>query len=376
VSSGTVTPTFEPNETLPWVVQQWAERDGPRVFLQEVTGESRSYGEFHQAALRWADAFRRVGIGPGDNVAAMVQTSISTCEHWLALGWLRAVHTGVNTDFRGNSLAYVLNNCRARHMLCARPFLERVAEVASQLEHLDSVIVPEGSGDLPEEFPFRLVTAAELWEDAEPAGDLLVPMRHDIACITYTSGTTGASKGILVPWGRLWPVEAWVDLTADDVYYDPFPTFHLSGLIPLAWAGFPGGRVVLRDGFKTQLFWQEVRTFGCTVTALIPVMMNWLVDQPPRPDDLDNPLRFVTGAPVIGRVEEFKSRFGVQMRTAYSSGETGMPLYAGPDVTADRESTAKWVAPGYQVRVADQNDYDVPPAKPASCWCGRLSRGG
>ncbi len=361
VTEGVATPTFEPSETLPGVVREWAERDGGRLFLQEVSGGSRTYGEFHQAVLRWADGFRRLGIGAGDNVAAMVQTSISTCEHWVGLGWLRAVHTGVNTDFRGSSLAYVLNNCRARHMICGLPFLERVAEVASQLEYLELVVVPDAAVvEVPEGFPFRLVTAAEVWEGAEAARDLAVPMRHEIACITYTSGTTGASKGILVPWGRLWPEEVWMDLTGDDACYDPFPCFHLSGLSALGWMAFPGGRVVLRDGFKTRLFWEEVRAFGCTMTALIPVMMNWLLDQPPRADDLDNPLRVVAGAPVVSRVDEFKSRFGVQMRTVYSSGETGMPLYAGPDVSADRESTGKWPAPGYQVRVVDEHDYEVP----------------
>jgi crotonobetaine/carnitine-CoA ligase len=35
-------------------------------------------------------------------------------------------------------------------------------------------------------------------------------------------------------------------------------------------------------------------------------------------------------------------------------------LYAGPDVSADPESTGKWVTPGYWVRVADEHDYEVP----------------
>ena len=125
--------------------------------------------------------------------------------------------------------------------------------------------------------------------------------------------------------------EVWMDLTGDDACYDPFPSFHLSGSSALAWLGFPGGRVVLRDGFKTRLFWEEVRAFGCTDDSLDPGD-DELADRPaPRADDLDNPLRLVTGAPVVARVDEFKSRFGVQMRTAYSSGETGMPLYAGTE---------------------------------------------
>jgi crotonobetaine/carnitine-CoA ligase len=353
--------TFDPSETLPGAIKSWAEQDPGRPFLRDPAGGSRTYGEVHEHSLRWADAFQSAGVRPGDNVTVMVRTSILAQEHWLGLGWLRAVYTGVNTDFRGNSLVYVLANSRARHMICAFEFLDRLEEIASRSSTLEVVIVPDAdSSDLPSRFPFRLVGVGELWESARVADGLPVPQRHEISSITYTSGTTGASKGVLVPWGRLWPEVAWLDLGPDDIYYSPFPVFHLSGLCPMAWLGFPGGQVVLRESFKTQQFWDDVRRFGCTATALIPVMMNWLLDQAPRPDDLDNPLRVVSGAPIVPRVDQFKKRFGVEMRTVYSTTEVGMPLYAGPDVSADRASTGKWCAPGFEARVVDEHDYEVP----------------
>ncbi len=353
-------PTFQPDETLPGAIRGWAEREPDRPYLRDVHGSSRSYGEFHEASLRWADAFCRAGIRPGDNVPTMVRTSIRAEENWHGLGWMRAVQTGVNVDFRGRMLEYVLTNSKAERMICAAEFLDRVAEVAPSLG-LSLVIVPDAEpAELPSDFPVRVVSASELWADASPARDLTIPQRHEIACISYTSGTTGPSKGVIIPWGRMWPNESWIDMSGDDTYYCAFPVFHLSGMLPLAWLGFPGGQVVLRDSFKTQSFWDDVRKYGCTVTALIPAMMNWLLDQPERPDDFDNPLRYVAGAPVVPRVEAFKERFGVQMRTNFGNTEVGTPLYAGPDVTADRASTGKWVTPGYQVRVADTSDYEVP----------------
>ena len=72
------------------------------------------------------------GSRPGDNVPAMGRTSIAAEEHWLGLGWLRAVHTGVNTDFRGRALAYILANCRATHMICEKEFLDRVARAGGR----------------------------------------------------------------------------------------------------------------------------------------------------------------------------------------------------------------------------------------------------
>ena len=298
---------------------------------------------------------------PGDNVPALVRTSVSAAEQWLGLAWLRAVQTGVNTDFRGQSLSYIITNSRARRMICAAEFLGRLAEIAADVPALELVIVPDaGPDELPADFPIPLLAAAQLYAAAEPADDSAPPQRHEIACISYTSGTTGASKGVLVPWGRFWPNEMWLDMTADDVYYCPFPVFHMSGMLPLAWLGFPGGQVVLRDSFKTSSFWDDVRGQGCTVTALIPAMMNWLLDQPERPDDGDNPLRWVAGAPVVPRVDQFKARFGVSMRTTFGGTEIGTPLYAGPDVTADRASTGKWVTAGYEIRVVDEHDYPVP----------------
>ena len=118
--SSSLQPTFAPSETLPWVIRRWAERDPDRPFLREVGGGERSYGQFHEATLRWADAFHRAGVGPGDNVATMVRTSIAAEEHWLALGWLRAVQAGINTDFRGRALQYVLANCKVERMICQR----------------------------------------------------------------------------------------------------------------------------------------------------------------------------------------------------------------------------------------------------------------
>ncbi len=108
-------PTFEPTETLPRAIRDWADREpGPARSSATSRAGHAPTGSSTRRALRWADAFRRAGIEPGDNVPTMVRTRRSRPEeHWLGLAWLRAVQTGVNTDFRGRMLDYVLTNCQA-----------------------------------------------------------------------------------------------------------------------------------------------------------------------------------------------------------------------------------------------------------------------
>src|SRR5258708_34571521 len=167
-------PSCEPAEPLPRAIRTWAEREPDRPFLRDVGGASRSYGQFHEAAVRWADAFRQAGIRPGDNVPAMVRTSISAQEHWHGLSWLRAVQTGVNTGFRGQSLEYILANSQAKRMICAAEFLDRVAEVAPHVG-LELVIVSDSdAADLPSGFPWPLLPASALSDAAEPTTGLSV----------------------------------------------------------------------------------------------------------------------------------------------------------------------------------------------------------
>src|SRR5260370_20904652 len=133
---------FEPAESSPRAIRTWAEREPARPFLRDVVGASRSYGQFQEAALRWADAFRQAGIRPGDNVPAMVRTSISAQDHWHGLSCLRAVQTGVNTGLRGQSLEHILANSQAKRMICAAEILHRVADVSPHVG-LELVIVSD-----------------------------------------------------------------------------------------------------------------------------------------------------------------------------------------------------------------------------------------
>jgi crotonobetaine/carnitine-CoA ligase len=179
--------------------------------------------------------------------------------------------------------------------------------------------------------------------------------------------TTGPSKRVLVPWGQLDASSAqqWSLLYGDEVaQYTPFPMNHVGGKSPPLLMAAHGGRAVLRDGFSGTAFWDDVRAQRCTMTILAGTMQNFLWQQDPRPDDDENPLRFVIMAPLIPQFREFERRFGLRVLTGYNMTEISTPLLFTGDIPDWRSCGRLRVGhPGYEARIVDKHDVEVPPGQ-------------
>ena len=350
---------------LPHLLAAQAAQHPGRTFLEEVGGRSVSYGELHRYTLTWADAYRRLDMGPGDRVAVMLPTGIDAVSAWLGLGWLRAWEVPVNTGYVGRMLHYLLEHSRSKLLVTVSDYLERLGDVAADLTHLETVVVADGN-DMRNDLPFRVLGRREFLARASPAEDLDGPGPADIATVMYTSGTTGPSKGVLVPWAQLHATASagifTGDFGTDDAYYLPFPLFHISGKGPVYTFALVGGRVVMRPSFNTGAFWDDIRRYRCTTTLLLGAMANFINRRPPQPDDAGTPLHTVVMVPLIGELEDFKERFGVRVSTAFNMTEISVPLHSDGWTLADLESCGK-VRPGYEVRVVDEDDEEVGPGR-------------
>ena len=349
---------------LPHLLAARAADHPDRTFLQEVDGRSETYGGLHRYVLTWADAYRRLGVGPGDRVAVMLPTGIDAVSAWLGLAWLRALEVPVNTAYVGRMLRYLLEHSGSKLLVTTAAYLDRLDDVAAELTRLTTVVVADE--DEPSGPPFRVVGRREFLAGASPAEGLEGPAPADIATVMYTSGTTGPSKGVLMPWAQLHATASASIFTGDfgpeDAYYLPFPLFHISGKGPIYTFALVGGRVVMRPSFNTAAFWDDIRRYRCTTTLLLGAMANFIHRQPPRPDDAATPLHTVVMVPLIPELDDFRRRFGVRVSTAFNMTEVSVPLHSDGWTLADLESCGK-LRPGYEVRVVDEDDEDVGPGR-------------
>ncbi|HEY1967709.1 MAG TPA: AMP-binding protein [Pseudonocardia sp.] len=346
---------------LPIMIARAAEADPDRVLVCEVDGRDHSRAEFHTQALRWADAFSRIGVRRDDLIATMLPTSLSAYHCWIAASWCRAPEVPINTGYQGAMLAYTLNNSRAETLVIAGEFVGRLAAVAADLPHLRTVVVVDPVGDQPD-LPWRVLTDAEFLSVATERARQ-IPEYHDTHAVIYTSGTTGPSKGVLQPWGCLqnFPDAIFPGHRPDDyddgAIYTCWPTFHASGKYGLCIAVQQEMRMVLRPAFSMAGFWPDIDAHRVTHATLL-VIGNRLLREPARDDDADHPLVRAGMYPLIPRYREFEKRFGVRLSAGFGNTEVG---YATSTADPVNHRTVGRPTPGCRVRVVNELDEEVAP---------------
>jgi carnitine-CoA ligase len=326
--------------------------------------EQWTYADAAREAWRAAHALQRVGVGFGDYVSVWIPTGPDVLRGWFGANAAGAVYAPLNLAARGNYLQHTLNLADSKVLLAHHELVERLAGI--EAPHLETVVVV--GGDPPPGLPWRTVTLDELL-DGVPEDRPVLPRAlepWDDLSLIYTSGTTGPSKGVRAAHAAFWNyancfILPYVD--ENDRYLSALPMFHTAGTGITYSMLRAGGSVALTKSFSASRFWDDVRRVEATITIAIHGMVTFMLDQPARPDDADNPLRTVYMGPLT-RHKEFAERFSVSVYTAYGMTEVPVPITSelGPD---DARSCGRAADPEhYELRLVDEHDVPVPPNTP------------
>jgi acyl-CoA synthetase (AMP-forming)/AMP-acid ligase II len=364
--------------TIPRLVEAAAAKFGSRVAIED--GPVRlSFNALAAEARRAARAFLAAGIAHGDRVAIWAPNRWEWVVAAIGLQAAGAVLVPLNTRFKGREAGYVLRASRARVLVTVGEFLgthyvESLRDEA--LPDLSRIVLLHGAASGP---------TTQSWSDFLAAGlgvadaalrermDGVAP--DDLSDLLFTSGTTGAPKGVMTTHAQnLRAFATWSDgvgLRAGDRYLVVNPFFHSFGY-KAGWLAclLRGATVLPHAVFDVPAVFARIARERISVLPGPPTLYQAILAHPERVSaDLSSLRLAVTGAAAIPveLVHRMRDELGFEtVLTAYglteACGVVSM-CRAGDDAETIATTSGRAI-PGIEVRCVDEKGREVPRGEP------------
>ncbi|MEV6872684.1 long-chain fatty acid--CoA ligase [Amycolatopsis sp. NPDC051128] len=236
--------------------------DHPAV-RETGTGRGLTYRRVEAAAQAQAGRLADAGVEPGDRVALRLPTSVDFVVAFFGALRAGAIVVPLSPQAPGPELEKLLKHSGAKVVV----------------QRDEDEVLPAGVSGLtpvtdasPATFPMKDASPhADFTTEAGRAGE-------DIAVISYTSGTTGPPRGVMLSHRALLANLAQLSgiegvLDHDDRVLLTIPLFHVYGLGPgLLLATAVGATAILSERFEAQRTLDDCAEYGVTSITGVPTM--------------------------------------------------------------------------------------------------------
>ncbi|MFQ5773352.1 MAG: class I adenylate-forming enzyme family protein [Kiloniellaceae bacterium] len=343
----------------------WA-RHTPGAPAVSQGGVVRAYADFAADIERGAAFLADRGVGPGDRVLLVIENGLAAATLLLAVSKVGAWAVPVNARLSPREVETIRAHARPRISVYsvavspeAKAHAERDAALpALELDTLGAVYRPAREDVTPESEP------------PEP--------RERIAAVLYTSGTTGAPKGIMLSHANLLFVAgrtAWMRrLGPSDRVYGVLPVSHVYGLASvLLGALYRGARIDLVPRFVPEEAARALVEDGITVFQGVPTIYAHLVSlAAARGASLSAPrLRHISvgGAPLdLTLKRKVEAMFGIPLHNGYGLTEASPAVSTTPMGRRSEDDTVGTPLPDVEIRIVDRRGHPLPAGEIGELW--------
>lgn len=339
--------------------------------------ESLSYQDVSKRRAIIEEIFKKNGINTSDKVAILGGNMPNWAVSYLSVTSLNRVAVPILPDFTAFEIVNILEHSESKALIVSAKLEYKIPE---HLKEKLTLIVR--MDDL------NILKSSEITANAEE----FIPKPEDIASIIYTSGTSGASKGVMLSHanliaqtkmsGELFPI------VPDDIFLSILPLSHayecsIGMLFPFA----NGSSVVYLDGAPTpSLLMPALRSVKPTVMLSVPLKVEKIYKVKIRPiftkhlllrllysisiirrlfhkaagkkllETFGGNLRFfgIGGSRLDGVVEKFLSDAGFPYAIGYGLTETS-PLLAGAIPGRVKWQSTGPALKGIEMKIINQN---------------------
>ncbi len=327
---------------------------------------AHSYQELAEQVNRAGNTLRALGVGMETRVMlAMVDTLDLVSAFWGAIK-IGAVPIPINTLLTTKNYAYMLPDSRAQVLIVSDVFYEKFAPLLDKAPFLKTVVV---SGADAKGHP----RYSELLTKASAALEPMPTTPDDVAFWLYSSGSTGAPKGVLHLQSSLVQTavtygQRVLGIREDDIVYSAAKLFFAYGLgNSMTFPLHVGATTVLLDERPTpDSVLGLMKKHQTTIFYGVPTLYNAILadDNNTRSAGSDKMRKCISaGEPLPEEVaKNWKKRFGTEILDGIGSTEMLHIFLSNREGDVCYNSTGKAV-PGYELKVVDEEDNPVKPGE-------------
>ena len=248
------------------LVERAARRYGGLVALEGPQG-TQTFAELADRVARLAYGLLATGLRPGDRVLDLQPNQNTYVETDLACCTAGLVRVALNYRLHPDDWARIADDCGASALIYDARYAEPASALRDGFGEKRTIVIGDGPGTRYEE----LARGAR--------GPVDVPAPDDLVSLNYTSGTTGAPKGVRrthrIRFASL------VNMVSDvlggqpapgDVYLHAGPITHTSGLFVLPFLVYGASQLIL-PSFDAAAVADAVAHRRASHTALVPTMV-------------------------------------------------------------------------------------------------------
>jgi len=341
-----------------------AAREHPETFAVTETesGRSWTYGDLASAIASATDFLTTLDVRPGDRVMLVGENSATLAALILGLGAVDATAVLENARRTKQEIAKIREHAQPRRVLYlvenspeARQHAIEAGAAIVEVDGLD----PVGVGPV----------------DLDAAPDVVQGTAQDIAVQIYTTGTTGAPKGVMLSHANLIFLSRrmleYREMNAQDRVYCVLPITHVMGLAVVFGGTLrAGGHLLIAARFEPARCADALSSYGATVLQGAPAMFAKLAQYAASSGWKPPAMRLISagGAPIDPTVKaQAETLFGLPLHNGYGLTEACALCWTRLNEPRDDTSVGKPV-PSVEIKVLDVDGKEVPQGQVGELW--------
>ena len=282
--------------------------------IEFTNGQKWTYKKMYSLALKASNYINELEIKKKDGIMVMIDCPKKFIPLWLGAALLGVKFIAINTSLRGNVLAHQITLANPKVIFTEKKYHIEISRIKNKIKTVNI-----NQLKLKKKLNEKLIAKNK---------------NYDVSCIMFTSGTSGPSKGVIMPNGHcvlfaIGTIENY-KLKKNDKFYICLPLFHANGLfMQLLACLINKNKAIIRERFSATNWLRDIIKYKATHTNMLGAIAAFIVSQKPTDYDKKHNLKLIGSAPLPKEPEKiFRKRFGVKhVIPLYGMTEINIPLY-------------------------------------------------